>query len=168
MTIARRKHLRLDVTPYYHCVTRCARRVFICRRDRVSGKNYSHRHAWIEMHLLLLSEVFCIDVASYAILSNHYHVVVHVDQESATTPTDLEVVERWHRLRFHRVNAASSKELNALVATISERVARYLERQCWLARDEQSDHLTLALDDEEGTTMQQLQGHTITYRIALG
>ena len=37
-----------------------------------------------------------------------------------------------------------------------------------LARDEQSDHLTLALDDEEGTTMQQLQGHSITYRIALG
>jgi len=33
------------------------------------------------------------------------------------------------QLRFHRVNAPSSKELNALVATISERVARYLERQ---------------------------------------
>ena len=37
-----------------------------------------------------------------------------------------------------------------------------------LARDEQSDHLTLALDDEEGITMQQLQGHSITYPIALG
>ena len=72
------------------------------------------------------------------------------------------------QLRFHRVNAPTSKELNALVATISERVARYLERQGWLARDEQSDHLTLALDDEEGNTMQQLQGHSITYRIAMG
>jgi hypothetical protein len=77
------------------------------------------------------------------------------------------------QLRFHRVNAPTSKELNALVATISERVARYLKpsgapSQGWLARDEQSDHLTLALDDEEGATMQQLQGHSITYRIALG
>ena len=72
------------------------------------------------------------------------------------------------QLRFHRVYAPTSKELNALVATISERVARYLERQGWLARDEQSDHLTLALDDEEGNTMQQLQGHSITYRIAMG
>ena len=71
-------------------------------------------------------------------------------------------------LRFHRVNAPTSKELNALVATISERVARYLERQGWLARDEQSDHLTLALEDEECNTMQQLQGHSITYRIAMG
>ena len=72
------------------------------------------------------------------------------------------------QLRFHRVNAPTSKELNALVVTISERVARYLERQGWLARDEQSDHLTLALDNEEGNTMQQLQGHSITYRIAMG
>ena len=31
-----------------------------------------------------------------------------------------------------------------------------------------SDHLTLALDDEEGNTMQQLQSHSITYRIAMG
>ena len=38
-------------------------------------------------------------------------------------------------LRFHRVNAPTSEELNALVATISERVARYLERQSRLARE---------------------------------
>ena len=39
-------------------------------------------------------------------------------------------------LRFHRVNAPTSKELKALVATISERVARYLERQGRPAREE--------------------------------
>ena len=71
-------------------------------------------------------------------------------------------------LRFHRVNAPTSRELNALIATISERVARYLQRQGWLSRDEQSDRLNLALDDEEGATLQQLQGHSITYRIAMG
>ena len=31
-----------------------------------------------------------------------------------------------------------------------------------------SDHLNLALDDEEGATLQHLQGHSITYRIAMG
>ena len=36
---------------------------------------------------------------------------------------------RNEQLRFHRVNAPTSEELNALVATISERVARYQERQ---------------------------------------
>jgi len=40
--------------------------------------------------------------------------------------------------------------------------------QGWLSRDEQSDHLNLSLDDEEGATLQQLQGHSITYRIAMG
>ena len=30
------------------------------------------------------------------------------------------------------------------------------------------DHLNLALDDEEGATLQQLQGHSITYWIAMG
>ncbi len=72
------------------------------------------------------------------------------------------------QLRFHRVNAPTSKELNSLVATISERVARYLERQGWLARDEQSDHLTLPLEEGDEDTLQQLQGHSITYRIAMG
>ena len=38
-------------------------------------------------------------------------------------------------LRFHRVKTPTSKELNALVATISERVARYLKRQGRPARD---------------------------------
>lgn len=33
------------------------------------------------------------------------------------------------QLRFHRVNALTSKELNTLVATISERVAWYLDRR---------------------------------------
>ena len=66
------------------------------------------------------------------------------------------------------VAANTSKKLNALVAMISERVARYLERQGWLVRDEQSDHLNLTLDDDKDSTLQQLQCHSITYRIAMG
>lgn len=98
MTIARRKQLRLDVTPYYHCVTRCVRRAYICGRDKVSGKDFSHRREWIEEHLMLLSEVFCVDIAGYAVMSNHYHVVLHVDQARAEALTDGEVISRWHRL----------------------------------------------------------------------
>ncbi|MFK7997253.1 MAG: hypothetical protein AB8B87_24200 [Granulosicoccus sp.] len=50
---------------------------------------------------------------------------------------------------------------SALLTTISERVARYLERQGRPAgvgwpSDEQSDYLTLAVDDAEGSTMKQL------------
>ena len=54
------------------------------------------------------------------------------------------------QLRFRRVNAhvPTSRELNTLVATISERLAQYLNCQGWLVRDEQSDRLNLALGDE--------------------
>lgn len=70
------------------------------------------------------------------------------------------------KLRFHRVNAPTVSELNALVATISQRVARHLERQGLLARDDESSYLTLDLQDDDA--MNQLQGHSITYRIAVG
>ena len=98
MTIARRKQLRLDITPYYHCLTRCVRRAFICGRDKVTGRDFSHRRDWIEKHLFVLTEVFCIDIAGYAILSNHYHLVLHVDQERANKLSDKDVIERWHKL----------------------------------------------------------------------
>jgi len=78
MTKARSQQVCLEATPYYHCVSRCVRRAFLC------GEHYEHRRQWVEDKLLALAEVFCIDVAAYAIMSNHYHVVLHI--ESKLTP----------------------------------------------------------------------------------
>ena len=63
-----------------------------------TGNNYEHRRAWLEEKLLDLPSVFAIDVAAYAIMSNHYHAVLHINVERAKTWSDLEVVERWHLL----------------------------------------------------------------------
>ena len=128
MTIARRKHLRLDITPYYHCVTRCVRRAFICGRDQLTGRNFSHRRDWIEKHLFVLSEAFCIDIAGYAILSNHYHVVLHVDQQRADNLSDQEVITRWHKLykgpeiirRYLSEETLAESELETVRATINQ------------------------------------------------
>ena len=50
--------------------------------------------------------------------------------------------------------------------TIAHRLARYLERQGLLERD--AEHSTLTLDDSGEEPIDQLRGHSITYRIAVG
>ena len=45
--------------------------------------------------LTKLEAVFAIDVAAYAIMSNHYHLVLIVRPEIAESWSDREVVERW-------------------------------------------------------------------------
>ena len=49
---------------------------------------------------------------------------------------------------------------------ISHRVARFLEKRGFLERDAESSYLALEPDDDDA--MVQLQGHSITYRIAVG
>ena len=98
MTRARETQISPDVTPYYHCVSRCVRRAFLCGKDSYTGANYEHRRQWVEDRLLLLAEVFAIDLCAYAVMSNHLHVVLHINAAKAHSLSDLEVCERWHRI----------------------------------------------------------------------
>jgi REP element-mobilizing transposase RayT len=98
MTRARKTLIALDATPYYHICVRAVRRSFLCGKDKLTGRDFEHRKQWLEDELLRLSEIFAIDVAAYAILSNHYHVILHVDKGRTANWSALEVVERWHRL----------------------------------------------------------------------
>jgi REP element-mobilizing transposase RayT len=79
-------------TPYYHCVTRCVRRSFLCGVDKYSGQNYEHRRGWVEDRLLFLAGVVAIDICAYAVMSNHVHVVVGVDKALADNWPMQEVV----------------------------------------------------------------------------
>jgi REP element-mobilizing transposase RayT len=98
MTYARKTQICLQDTPYYHLVGRCVRRAWLCGFDQYSGRDYSHRKQWVLERLRLLTSMCAINVCAYAILSNHYHLVVHVDQAKAKTWTMREVVERWTSL----------------------------------------------------------------------
>lgn len=70
----------------------------MCGVDTMTGNSYEHRRAWLEDRLLELPKVFAIDIAAYAIMSNHYHVILHINTDRAKVWSDYEVVERWHQL----------------------------------------------------------------------
>jgi REP element-mobilizing transposase RayT len=98
MTYPRQSLVSLDATPYYHVISRCVRRARLWGYDDYAGRDYSHRKDWVLERLRLLSEVFAIDICAYAVMSNHYHLVLHVDVVRARQWTRKEVVARWSRL----------------------------------------------------------------------
>ncbi|AHK80090.1 hypothetical protein M911_14085 [Ectothiorhodospira haloalkaliphila] len=98
MTQPRASQICLEDTPWYHVVSRCVRRAFLCGRDSVTGNDYEHRRGWIEERALGLASVFAIDVAAYAVMSNHYHLVLRVDAQRSRRWDDREVLSRWTRL----------------------------------------------------------------------
>ena len=98
MPRSRKSQIALEATPYYHCTSRCVRRAFLCGRDEHSGNDYEHRRGWIEQRMLQLAEVYALDICAYAVMSNHYHVVLHINAEKAKAWSDTEVIQRWHTL----------------------------------------------------------------------
>lgn len=95
MTIARSQQIQLDETTWYHCIARCVRQAFLCGTDYTTGQSFDHRRMWIIERIRLLSSAFTIDVAAYAIMSNHYHLILHADQKLARAMSDQEVADRW-------------------------------------------------------------------------
>ncbi len=67
---------------------------------------------------------------------------------------------------FRRTNGPDGRELDNLLHTISRRVAGCLERQGIPERDEENNYLQL--DHLQEDPMQQLIGHSVTYRVAVG
>ncbi len=95
MPSPRSSQIDLSITPYYHCMVRCVRRAFLCGDDHYSGQNYDHRKEWVRSRLRYLATVFSIDICAYAIMSNHMHIVLCVDEERAQAWSHEEVVARY-------------------------------------------------------------------------
>jgi hypothetical protein len=98
MPRSRKTQVSLDATPYFHSSSRCVRRAFLCGKDAVTGQSFAHRRQWIEDKLIKLATVFAIDLCAYAVMHNHYHVVLFIDKSTAGNRDALEVVEGWHQL----------------------------------------------------------------------
>jgi hypothetical protein len=80
---------------FYHITSRCVRRAYLCGWDALTGRSFEHRKQWVEDLVHQLARCFTIDVYAYAVMSNHYHLVLRVDPERARVLGDREVAERW-------------------------------------------------------------------------
>ena len=95
MTRPRKALISLADTPYYHITSRCVRRAFLCGVDHYSGQNYEHRRQWVVDRIRLLSSLFAIDVCAYAVMNNHYHLVLKICPEQIEEISDNDVMDRW-------------------------------------------------------------------------
>ena len=83
MTIARMYIVDAHSSGAYHIVTRCVRRAWLCGRDALTGRDFSHRKRWIEERIFTLAESFSIAVYAYAIMSNHVHRMVQTNPDAS-------------------------------------------------------------------------------------
>jgi hypothetical protein len=73
-------------------VSRCVRGAFLC------GGAFEHRREWIHSRLQQLVEIFSIDAAGFAILSNHLHVLIRTAPQRARAWSAREIACRWATL----------------------------------------------------------------------
>ncbi len=141
MTQARSKLVCIDDTPYYHITTRCVRLAFLCGTDHYTGKCFEHRREWIRDRIGELESIFAIDVAAYAVMSNHCHLVIRLTSENDFDWTDAEIVERWKRL-FRLPSLVEewltgTEQSKAVVAYVNSLIQRWKSRLCdlgWFMR----------------------------------
>ena len=81
-----------------HCINRCVRRAFLCGTDPVTGTDYDHRRDLIRRRLAFLAGVMGVEVLGYAVMSNHFHVILRNRPDVVAGWSDDEVAQRWWQL----------------------------------------------------------------------
>ena len=113
---------------FYHVISRCVRRAFLCGQDKLTGRDYEHRRQWIEARILELANCFCVSVYAYAVMHNHTHAVLHVDPGAVHELSDEEVAKRWLIAFPGRLKHDESPEVaDMLILSITGRPERVAE-----------------------------------------
>ena len=81
-----------------HAVQRCVRRAFLAGVDEKTGVDFSFRREWIRRRMESLASVFGVDVLTYAVLSNHLHVILRNRPDVVAAWSDEEAALRWLRV----------------------------------------------------------------------
>lgn len=95
MTVARAHLVNTSEAGFYHVMSRCVRRALLCGWDPVTHRDCAHRKAWLERRILQLAQVFALDIWAYAVMSNHYHIVLRLDPPRVAKWSHETVARRW-------------------------------------------------------------------------
>lgn len=95
MGLPRSRYVKEGEEGVYHCFCRCIRRAFLCGFDKETGRDFSHRKAWLVKRLRFLAAIFAIEVCGYAVMQNHYHLILRVRPDLVAGWSDWEVARRW-------------------------------------------------------------------------
>ena len=68
---------------------------FFCGVDHYSGQSCEHRRQWVVDRIVLLSSLIAIDVCTYAVMSNHYHLGLKLFLELLNDLSDGQIMDRW-------------------------------------------------------------------------
>jgi hypothetical protein len=93
--LARAEVFAPDEVAVVHVMNRVVRRCFLLGTDPVTGKNFDHRKVWIEELLRRNAACFGIDLLGFAILSNHFHLILRSRPDVVAEWDDTEVARRW-------------------------------------------------------------------------
>lgn len=131
MTYPRAHQVDPDNPGFYHLSSTCVRGAHLCGHDPESGRDYSARRRWLENRILELAEYFAIDVYAYAVMSNHYHIVVRTDPDRLKNIDDAEIARRWVLSMKHPNTELTDDQLSQRTASLlanPDRLQRCRER----------------------------------------
>jgi hypothetical protein len=104
--MARSEVFAPDEVAVVHVMNRVVRRCYLLGNDPVSGKNYDHRKVMIELQLQRLAGALWIDLLGFAIMLNHFHLILRSRPDAVSTWDDTEVARRWLLICPVRKNSA--------------------------------------------------------------
>jgi putative transposase len=138
MALPRSQYVQEGQEGMYHCFSRCVRRAFLYGFNPLTQQDFSHRKIWIVERLRFLAAIFAIEVCAYAIMENHYHVILRIRPDIVALWSDREVATRWltlfpqHRDQHGLPIPPVETDISAL-ADRPERIVQLRKRLCSLS-----------------------------------
>jgi REP element-mobilizing transposase RayT len=130
---ARKELIDENEPGFYHCFNRCVRGEFLLGNGR-GKKKIDYRKTWLYMLLVELSAIFAIDICKFAIIDNHFHLLLRNRPDVIKSWSDEKVLRHAARLfpyKFKKLGVLDPKkkipkhllEDQALIAEMRKRLS---------------------------------------------